>query len=158
MEERRHTVRREADRELLEMYRRLKSEVEAGGASGARKLRRRAIRHHCKVQVTLASGYQNERADVWRPSGTPVKGRILDLSNEGCSVFTRDPIDIGTRVGLKIELEGEGGINVQAVVRWSKSIPEKGGVASGTQFAKLSPEESRRIEAFLKRMDETAGL
>jgi len=159
MEERRRGLRRTSDRQLWEAYNRLKHEAEEnGGVSGARKLLRRAIRHHCKVTIALEGGIQSGRSDTWRPMDFSVKGRVLDLSSEGCSLFTRDAIPIGTNMMLRIELEDYGTIESRATVRWSKAIPAKGGVASGTQFAGLSAPHQRRVEEFLKHLDHTAGL
>lgn len=158
MEERRRMLRRTADRQLWEAYNRLKHEAESGDGSGARKLVRRAIRHHCKVHIAVQGSIQSGRSDTWTPVDFGIKGRILDLSHEGCSLFTRDALAIGTQLGLRIELEGYGKIEARATVRWSKGIPAKGGVASGVQFHGLVPDHQRLVDAFLRHMDQTAGL
>ncbi|MFM1918421.1 MAG: hypothetical protein RLZZ303_55 [Candidatus Hydrogenedentota bacterium] len=158
MEERRKLTRRTDDRMLRAAYEKLKAELDAGGASGARKLLRRAIRHHCTVQIALTGGFQSGRGDVWSPVQMNVKGRMLDLSGSGCSIFTRDAFEVGARVGLNIVLDKEGGVHAEAVARWGKALPEKGGYATGFQFNGLSRDDERKLDSFLRRMDETAGL
>ena len=65
-------------------------------------MRRRAIRHHCKVRMTLKIRRKNAHMDTWTVEELPLQGRILDLSEEGCSVFSRDPIEMGQELGLVV--------------------------------------------------------
>lgn len=156
MEERRRLVRRTDDRMLRAEYQRLLAE--SSGEGSARKLVRRAIRHHCTVQIALTGGIQSGRSDVWSPVQFSVKGRMLDLSSSGCSVFTREPFEAGQQVGLNIVLDEEGGVSCRASARWTKALQEKGGYATGFQFVELAGDGLRKVEVFLKRMDATAGL
>lgn len=158
MEERRKLKRRTEDRQLRAEYEKLMAELEAGGSSESRKLIRRAIRHHCTVQISLTGGMQSGRSDVWSPVQMSVKGRMLDLSASGCSIYTRDAFEGGSKVGLNIVLDEEGGVQVGAVARWSKVLVDKGGHATGFQFQGLTQDNQRKLEVFLRRMDETAGL
>ncbi len=156
MEERRKLIRRTEDRLLRAEYQRLLSE--SGREDGARKLVRRAIRHHCTVQIALTGGMQSSRSDVWSPVQFSIKGRMLDLSVSGCSIFTREAFEPGQQVGLNIVLDEEGGVSCRAMSRWTKSLPEKGGFATGFQFSGLVGDGLHKVELFLKRMDATAGL
>ncbi len=156
MEERRRLIRRTEDRQMRAEYQRLLAESPGDGS--ARKLVRRAIRHHCTVQIALTGGMHHGRSDVWSPVQFAIKGRMLDLSSSGCSVFTRDSFEAGQEVGLNIVLDEEGGVSCRAATRWTKALPEKGGYATGFQFLGLAGDGLRKVEVFLKRMDATAGL
>ena len=156
--ERRVYIRRQSDRDLLAKLRELEGKSDSGGES-ARKERRRAIRHNCKVKIALMAGMAVGHSDSWSLAEFSIKGRILDLSNDGCSVFTKHQIDIGQRMRLVIQImEGSDTIKSVGMVRWSKAVPEREGFAAGVQFLQLEPKAQSRILKFLEELDKTIGL
>jgi hypothetical protein len=159
MEERRKGLRRSQDIALLEAYNRLKQRLGNSTENEVhRKLTRRAIRHHCTAKIARTGPTFSQSEDVWSPVTLAVKGRVLDLSLNGCSIFTKDSFDIGQSVDITITLEKIGDVRARAAARWGKALPEKGGYATGFQFQNLSGDDSRRVAAFLERMEQTAGL
>ena len=160
--ERRKYLRRQADRELSMRLQAAAgaqaTQGEDAAASELRKLRRRAIRHNCEVRMALVVSHRAGMGDVWSDSEHPVKGRILDLSVDGCSVFTSGPIEIGQRLSLVLKLSKGKQLGTHGMVRWTKSVQKKGGYASGVQFAELNKKDLKAIRAFLKEMDDTVGL
>ena len=156
MHERREKVRRQAD---LDMVDRLKA-YEAGGADSKeqRRKRRRAIRHTCRVHIAIKISSSSGTMDTWNVEAHPIKGRILDLSAEGCSVFTAQRLEIGQELKLIIVLESGAQVNTAGAVRWTKDIDVHGGYASGVQFAVLGPKDQKAIHAFLAKLDRTIGL
>lgn len=156
--ERRTFIRRQSDRDLLARLRELEGKSEGSGES-ARKERRRAIRHNCKVQIALIVGQSFGASDTWTLSEFSIKGRILDLSNDGCSIFTKHQIDIGQKMRLVIQImEGRDAIKSVGVVRWSKAVSERDGYAAGVQFVQLEPKSQSRILKFLEELDKNIGL
>lgn len=164
MEERRRGIRRQADRERIARMQELESGLLAGQQRSVdsereqRHLRRRAIRHECKVRIVLDVAHSTGNLDTWAQSRYHVKGRMLDLSVEGASVFTRDALTIGQAVGLEIAIQQGGAFQVRGHVRWCKSVDQRDGYASGIQFARIEPRDRQRIGAFLHHLDETIGL
>lgn len=158
MEERRKSVRRQHDRALLESARATMASRDEDAGKEARKRRRWAIRHNCAVQVALEHGERRGMSDTWSTVAHAVKGRILDLSPEGCSLFTRDSLEMGQRARLELALGKHGKVNVRGVARWSKAIPDRGGYATGIQFESLLAKEQGCMQRFLKEMDDTVGL
>ena len=162
MQERRETVRRQADRELLQ---RLQGQAQtstddrrAAEGKEAQRTRRRTIRHTCKVAIEMLIGYSAGNSDDWSVDAVKVGGRILDLSPDGASLFTKQPLETGQELRLAIELRDASKISTNAVVRWVKAIPEKGGYASGVQFGEVTRKDRKRITKFLDELDATAGL
>lgn len=157
-EERRRALRRQADRDLLARFRALSDAAAHADGKQLRQKRRHAIRHQCAVEIALRIGFSSGNSDLWHSGEHRIKGRILDLSVEGCSLFTRQNLDIGQAMALVIHIEGGADIRANAVVRWTKAVPERGGFASGAQFERLADPEARAIHAFLDRLDRTIGL
>lgn len=160
MNERRRIVRRQADRDLLLRLQHEHAHVHHGehGSDESRRLRRHAIRHHCQVVIRLQMGYSSGSLDTWSVDAVKIKGRILDLSKGGASLFTGESFQTGQELLLTIILEDSTEITAKAVVRWVKSVPEKRGYASGVQFSHVSPTDTLRIEKFLEQLDATLGL
>ena len=161
MEDRRKTVRRQADRGLLQRVkelealtdRRLESRRDEIGHS-----RRRAIRHNCKVAIAVGVAWSSGNLDTWTVDSYKVPGRLLDLSPGGAALFTEQRFETGQDLQLAITLRDSSNINAKAVVRWVKMMPEKGGYASGVQFTHVSTKDQVRITEFLTELDTTAGL
>ncbi len=156
--ERRKTVRREQDRRLLEQLERAGTGRGSDTSHEHRHLRRRAIRHNCQVKMALRVGANFGGSDTWTLSEHPLPGRLLDLSIDGCSVFSAQQLDIGAQLSVKIDMHREGLIQSVCVVRWSKAVPEHHGYATGLQFGEISPANRERVRAFIQRMDATIGL
>jgi len=155
--ERRTYVRRADDREMINQLKHFR-ELSAGDANrDARHKRRRAIRHTCTVRLSVQVGIQSGGGD-WSMTDHPVAGRLLDLSADGCQVFTRDLLDIGTQMSLLITLQTGGDIRAVGVVRWTKAVPEKKGYALGLEFTRADFDAQSRIQTFLEYLDRTGGL
>ena len=164
MEERRKLARRRQDREWLARL----QELESGALAGQRRedgqdreqrhLRRRAIRHECKVRIVLDVAHSSGNLDTWTQSRYHVKGRMLDLSVDGASVFTREALTIGQAVGLEIAIQQGDVFQVRGQVRWSKGVDQRDGFASGVQFERITPHDRQRIGKYLCHLDETIGL
>ena len=155
--ERRKMVRRQADRELLERFRASQGADDPDNRA-QRHMRRRAIRHNCEVRIGLRLRQSSGNLDVWTESELPVAGRLLDLSEEGCSLFTKDRLEMGQELHLAVALKNAQTFEGTGVVRWAKAVPEKHGFASGVQFTALQPNAQKNITAFLKHLDATIGL
>lgn len=159
MEERRRLIRREADRHLLQRVRELESASRNCELSHeAKRARRHAIRHSCAVAISVAMGYSSGYADTWTVESAKIPGRILDLSEGGASLFTKQRLETGQQLGLAIKLRGGAVINTKSIIRWVKDAPEKGGFALGVQFSGVSAKDQSLIAKFLAELDATMGL
>jgi len=165
VEERRKFIRRQADRDLLQRYQvlltriqQLESMANAEENRELRHKRRRTIRHQCHVRIGIPIGFRSDRDDMWTVEQLPLKGRLLDLSAEGCAVFTHQSFDVGQNINLNIEVSNGKHIKASGIIRWTKQLPEKGGYASGVKFQKISPEDSKILYNFLDELDRTIGL
>ena len=103
-------------------------------------------------------GFSSGASDMWSVHSIPIKGRILDLSTGGASLFTKDSFQTGQELALAIKLHDASEIHAKASVRWIKSVPEKGGYASGVQFVHVADKDASKIQRFLKDLDATVGL
>ncbi len=156
--ERRRTVRRQSDREMLRQLDEMRGRKDDDASREQRHLRRRAIRHNCKAQVALKITHASGQNDTWTVEEFPLSGRILDLSPEGCSLFSAQQLDIGQELSLLIGMRNGGKIRAGGAVRWTKAVHEHHGYASGVQFTQIGPKDQQQINAFLKELDETIGL
>lgn len=153
--ERRNLARRKSDRDLID---KVQGSANAQADSELRRVRRRAIRHNCKVHVALLLKYQAHGRETWSPEEHPIKGRILDLSGTGCSLFTSQCLEIGQKLSLVIVMKKGAEISTKGAVRWSKRIVEKRGYVSGVEFEGLGKRDMNAIATFLQRLDDTVGL
>lgn len=163
VQERRKTARREEDRamrEQLDHYARAMEQRVPDKASSdqTKRSRRRAVRHNCKVAIRMSIGHAAGHDDTWSVDTLKVDGRLLDLSTEGASLFTKDPFQTAQNLQLVIELQDKTKISAKAVVRWVKAVPKKGGYASGVRLMDLATKDQKRIASFLSKLDATAGL
>ncbi|MCP4644264.1 MAG: PilZ domain-containing protein [bacterium] len=161
LQERRSFVRRQSDRDLLVRVKELEAAGDRRGDSAsheAERKRRRAIRHTCKVGIQKQMRHSAGTSDVWSVDAIKLKGRLLDLSAQGASLFTREILDTGDELRLAIELPKGPVINTVCTVRWVKSLPEKGGYASGVQFLRVPTKDKRPLVKYLAELDQTAGL
>ena len=157
-QERRKQVRRQADRDMLARLQGLMTQQSEESRREMRHRRRHAIRHHCQVRIALKISQSAGGMDTWTMSEHPIKGRILDLSFDGCSLFTEHQPEIGQQLSLVIELRHAGQIKTTGLVRWTKTVPQYKGFASGVQFDHIDEKQLRQLQVFLKEMDQTAGL
>jgi len=160
-EERRNTVRREADRELLK-----KAHLAAAGTDhrgpdaqkAAERMRRRAIRHNCKVGIQMVIGHAAGYSDDWSVDSVKIGGRVLDLSDGGASLFTKQSFETGQRLRLTVQLRDGSKIDTNGTVRWVKEVPQRHGYASGVEFGEVPAKNRKKIAKFLTELDHTSGL
>ena len=161
MQERRKTIRREADERLLERAKRLQKMVDRRshfeGEDAARKLRH-AIRHNCKASLRMVIGHVSGGSDTWKQDAVTLEGRVLDLSEEGASLFAKQAFEAGQEFRLAIEMKNGSKVETNAVVRWVKAIPEKKAYAAGVQFVRLAAKDQEKIHEFLQFLDANVGL
>ena len=164
IQERRQTLRRQADREL---WARLDEAQQAPPAQDPRgdawtkenrHRRRRAIRHNCSVHISLEIKYRTGALDTWSVEQHAIKGRLLDLSADGASLFTAQPLEIGQAVSLIIGLQDNRQIQAKGVVRWTRGIEKRNGYGSGVQFAVISAQDRKKVTDYLSELDDTVGL
>ncbi len=157
--EKRKYVRRQADREVQERAAWPQDRRVDEASKAYRHKRRRAIRHNCQVQMALKMSQTGGGAlDTWNVSEHPIKGRILDLSVEGCSVFSAFQLDIGQELSLVLDFGRLGIVNTLGAIRWCKDVKRKDGHAAGVLFARLEAKDTRLIDRFLNELDENIGL
>jgi c-di-GMP-binding flagellar brake protein YcgR len=119
-----------------------------------RHLRRRQIRKSCHVQMKFAFGYSPGGADENMVMETfKMRGRLLDLSDNGACVFGPNEVAPGQEVNLRIDLQGRSTITPRAQVCWTKPVPEKEGYACGVKFFPLSSGDKKHLDAFIKVLD-----
>lgn len=157
-EERRRHLRRESDRILRSQLEHAREQAAGEINREMRHKRRRAIRHMCEVRIAIPMGHKNAHSNDWAMSDQRIAGRLLDLSVDGCQVFTRNQFEIGAMMNLQISLESREDIKAVGIVRWTKAVPEKGGFAIGVQFTRAEEHAQTAIQAFLARLDQTVGL
>ncbi len=159
MMERRKMVRRQADRDLLRRLQIIQGESDRRGAGhDVEHARRRAIRHNCAVAIKLSIGYSTGSSDVWDVASFTIKGRVLDLSLTGASLFTEHKLELGQELQLAIKLRDGSEIHTHALVRWVKFVPEKNAYSSGVQFVHVADKDVAKIRKFLGEMDASLGL
>lgn len=156
--EKRKQLRRESDRQLwseLQQFRKANAQVES---KEIRSQRRRAIRRNCTVGIALCFQQQFGDTDTWNPQEHPIKRKLLDLSDNGASLFTGQQMEIGQHVSLRISIDRKAPIATQGQVLWSKAIPDKNAYASGVQFEGLGASDQKRLLKFLSKMEKSLGL
>ncbi|MBL7647002.1 MAG: PilZ domain-containing protein [Candidatus Hydrogenedentes bacterium] len=158
LEDRRKFVRRASDRQLLSQVQNFQGQVDGEVNRELRQKRRRAIRHTCTVKISVQVGHRSGASDTWNMTDHPVAGRLLDLSTDGCQLYTRDLLDIGAQLNLLITLQSGEEIRAVGVVRWNKAVPEKNGYGLGVQFTRADHDAQTRIQNFIHFLDQTGGL
>jgi hypothetical protein len=157
-EERRTYLRRESDRVLRSQLNHAREQAAGEINRELRHKRRRAIRHSCEAKLYIPMGHKDAHSNDWNMSNQAIPARLLDLSTEGCQVFTRNQLDIGAITNLQIYLEAREDIKAVGVVRWTKAVPEKSGFALGIQFTRAEHHAQDAIRTYLSRLDATLGL
>ena len=130
----------------------------ADDGKAERRKRRHVIRHTCQVNIEMVIGHRAATASDWSVDAIKVRGKLLDLSNDGASLYTKQPLETGQELRLAIALNEEFTLHTTGTVRWVKDLPEKKAYASGAQFGPITDADRRTLEKFLKEIDTTAGL
>lgn len=158
MEDRRKFVRRASDRQMISRLQQLAGQAGEEEAREMRHKRRRAIRHTCTVRISMQVGHRGGAGENWNMTDHPIAGRLLDLSTDGCQLYTRDLLDIGTQLSLLITLQSGEEIRAVGLVKWNRALPEKGGFGLGVQFTRADHDAQSRIQKFIAYLDQTGGL
>jgi len=157
--ERRKTVRRQADKELLQRLREQQALIErlkTSDSSQVKRERRHLIRHNCRVVIKLVIGSSAGYSNDWAVDEFEVKGRLMDLSHGGAALATRQPLETSQHLRLEIALPNKAMVRANGAVRWVKAIPEKGAFACGVQFVDISKKEQSALNDFLNTLDFTS--
>ncbi|HNR31009.1 MAG TPA: PilZ domain-containing protein [Candidatus Hydrogenedentes bacterium] len=160
-QDRRRTLRRQADREARTRLDAIEQGADPRGELWSKEFRhkrRRAIRHNCSVQISLEISHRAGSDDTWSVAHHAIKGRLLDLSADGASLFTAQPLEIGQVLDLVIGLRNKRELRTRGQVRWTKGIPQHNGYGSGVQFSRISAPDQQAILEYLKELDENVGL
>lgn len=155
MEERRKRLRREADRRMTE---RLKGKSADEAAQYLKRQRRRAIRHRCIAKLTVDVVAKAGAGGDWKGRTETIKARVLDLSESGASVFASVPLSTGQQTRIQIYVSDGSYIESLAEVRWTRENDSKTGYAAGLRFMKISPQDDKKVRAFLDELDRSLGL
>lgn len=163
MQERRGLIRRLTDKALLNKLRQQEAVIEqqrgqleqikTSDGKQLKRERRRTIRHTCRVVVELPIGHSSGYGDDWSVDTLKFKGRLLDLSTGGASVFTKQAFETGQFLRLTITVPDLPDIVINARVRWVKAVPKKGAHASGVEFIRMAEEQQASLARFLERLD-----
>lgn len=114
--------------------------------------RRRIIRQQCRVHIEMIVRCSAGATNDWSVNTIDVKGKLLDLSDEGAMLFTKQAFMEEQALRLTIYLPDEAPVATIVNVRWCKALEDKGGNASGVRFRKVSPEALAAIKHFLTRL------
>lgn len=157
MEERRVTIRREADRQIAQQTSEVSKLVAKDQNKQQQRALHRAIRHTCKAVLDIEFSYQTPGEDEWVKSKQEVKGRVLDLSNEGAAFFIRHSATAEQTFNFRIDLFDGSNIQGAAQVRWVKQQASAKGFSVGVQFVQIDEVNATRIKNFLFELDATLG-
>ncbi|GMW03630.1 MAG: hypothetical protein AMXMBFR84_47640 [Candidatus Hydrogenedentota bacterium] len=149
-------MRRKADRDLLTLAQSDQKTLMV--QSDQKRQKRHAIRHMCHAYVDLEMATAAGGSSEWKVSKSRMKGRVLDLSSSGVSLFVQHALAIGQPFRLSIELYDGTKIEALAEARWTKTVEAKGGYAIGGQFTHVAPKDAKAIQRFLSELESTAGL
>lgn len=128
---------------ITEAFRRLV--LDSGDAGGARSTPTfdQNRRQHRRIEVRLAVHVGSEHNFIAAESE--------NLSAGGLFVYTRDRLQEGREVELRIHLEGEGELAVTGIVSWTRPDTEPGGPGFGVRFTRVPPAAERAIGRFIER-------
>ncbi len=79
-------------------------------------------------------------------------GFTENISEGGVFVSTLAPPDVGETIDVTIAIEGEEPLRLQGVVRWIRE-DETGPTGCGVQWVDLDPEQRRRLQELVARLD-----
>ena len=110
---------------------------ETAQSVGTKPERRRYARHRCELPIELRTP----------GSAFPTQGQTTDVSLGGCYVSTRFNLPVGTKVDLKLWVDGVP-LVLQAVVRTSDP-----GVGQGMQFLNLEAMGEQMLNDYFAHQD-----
>jgi hypothetical protein len=93
-------------------------------------------RQHPRFKVRVPVEFFTEGSD------SPIRGATSDLSLGGCYIETVFPFAIGTRLELKLQVDG----TLLVIATVATSDPQ---VGNGIQFTRMLPEDIDELRAFL---------
>ncbi|MBT9560902.1 MAG: TIGR02266 family protein [Myxococcales bacterium] len=134
---------------ITEAFRRLV--LDAGDAGGTRATLGfdQNRRQHPRIEVRLSVHFGSEHNFIAAESE--------NLSAGGLFVSTRDRLQEGREVELRIHLEGEGELAVTGIVSWQRRDTDPGGPGFGVRFTRISPAAERAIARFIERRPPSVG-
>lgn len=157
MEERRVLIRRESDRKLFQQSDQANATLTKDQNKQHKRALRRAIRHTCKAMLNIEFSYKSDDSDDWVTNRQKIKGRVLDLSNEGAAFFIRHSATTNQQFNFRIDLFDGANIEGQAEVRWVKKQDSAKGYSIGAKFITIDDMNLSRIDNFLQELDATLG-
>jgi hypothetical protein len=157
VEERRTTIRRESDRQLVAQVGQASEVVAKEKTKQQQRALRHAIRHTCKALLEIEFSYQSGDDETWTTTRQEVQGRVLDLSNDGAAFFIRQAATTNQLCGFRIDLYDGTTITGQAEIRWVKQQKSAKGYSVGAQFQRIDNVNADRIKHFLAELDATLG-
>lgn len=119
---------------------------------------RRAIRHSCKVVLSIEFRHQPEGSDEWVVSRQEIKGRVLDLSEDGAAFFIKYPATTNQLFPFRINIYDGSHIEGQGEVRWVKQKESAKGYTVGVQFSQIDNANLDKVFSFLRELDNTLGM
>lgn len=127
---------------------------ESGAGTGANQKheRRRIIRQRCRVQIELIVRCTLGAGNEWSVNTINVKGKLLDLSDDGAMIFTKEAFVDNQELRVTLYLPDEAPVVTLAGVRWCKPLQDKGGNASGIRFRNMHPKGIASVKRFLQRL------
>src|SRR6476469_8432205 len=92
----------------------------------------------------------------YRTAGAFLVSYSVNLSKGGIFIETADPVAIGERVALKIEVPGGGAMDIEGVVTWTRTQAEDGmPPGMGLRFDRLEERYGEVIDSLVR---DFAGL
>lgn len=120
------------------------------------KDRRRFFRHTC--DATVSSSFEYDAGYLKSKSIGQNNLRVLNLSRGGIALVSQFPVLKEAVVILKISTAFDTAIRAQARARWSKRLKTSHeAYAVGFEFVKMSREDSRNLNRFLKVLEKSAS-
>ena len=155
MEERRQSVRRQADKDLLKFV----DEHQLGPSADKvqRRKKRHAIRHACKAVLEIEIAFKSENDSEWSSARKKVKARVLDLSDDGASFFIKYPVATDQIMHLVIQLFDGKMIEAQGEVRWVRQKESHHGYTLGVKFTHIDPNNREHVANFIEQLEATLG-
>jgi hypothetical protein len=152
VEERRVQARRQSDRDLLKLHGKTAEQKQE------KRTVRRAIRHSCKVVLTIEFRHQPPGDGEWIVNRQEIQGRVLDLSEDGAAFFIKHPATANQMFPFRINVYDGSYIEGQGEVRWVKQKEAAKGYSIGVHFTQIDRTNIDRVHAFLRELDNTLGI
>ncbi len=92
-------------------------------------------------------------------SPQPVETLTKDLSSGGLRCISPTSCPVLTELGIDLVLaSGDEQLSVRGKTAWFRAIPESEQFEFGIQFSNLSPQNKRRLSAYIERLASRSGL